>query len=110
MATAEDVQRIALSLQGTTLDPGWGRMLFRRQRIFAVLPDDGTLLLRLLPEQRTMLVGGAPETFAPFKGRGPQGVTVVQLSTIGTARLEEVLRLAWQNGAPKSDRSNEAAP
>ena len=105
MATIEDVHSIAMALPGTTLDPRGNGLSFRRLRTFAVLPGDGTVLLRL-PLKRQLEVSTSPGVFAPFRGLGPKGVTVAQLATIETETLKAVLRAAWENAgdrrSPKS--------
>jgi hypothetical protein len=110
MATDEDVQRIALALPGSTLDPRSGRMTFSRQRIFAVLPGNGTLLVRLDLKTYAATLNEQPNATAPFKGRGPKGLVVVQLAEVDTEFLERGLRAAWEQGQTKPGRRRRTLP
>lgn len=101
MATIEDVHSIAMSLPGTTLDPRGNGMTFRRQRIFAVLPGDGTVLLRLPLKRQAIEVEGNPGLFAPFRGQGPKGITVAQFAKAEIETLKAVLEAAWENAGDR---------
>ncbi len=96
--TPDDVERLALTLPGTTRDPKWGKLGFHRQRLFAILHDDKTLYLRLSPAQQAMLVAQAPTVFSLFEGTGPQGLTVVAIDRIDAATLASAIKSAWEHG------------
>ena len=59
MATAADVRKLALALEGTTEHPHFDRAAFKVKRIYATLAVDGkSLNLNLTPEEqefKTML-------------------------------------------------------
>ncbi|MGN6487329.1 MAG: MmcQ/YjbR family DNA-binding protein [Devosia sp.] len=100
MATPDDVQRIALSLPGTTLEPRWGSLTFRRSKTYAVLREDGAVLLRLALADQAQLVRSQPSGAEPYVGRGPKGLTTVRFGDVDLATLETALRSAWRNAAP----------
>ena len=75
------------------------------KRIFATLgyPDDGWGMVKLTPEQQSMLVEAEPEIFRPVPGGwGKQGYTNVLLAKADATTLKSALTMAWKNVAPKS--------
>jgi hypothetical protein len=67
MATAKDLRRIALSLEGTTEAPHFDRTAFKAARIYATLAPDGrTANIRLSPEEQEFKCMLAPAAFAPI--------------------------------------------
>ena len=86
MATAADVRRIALSLEGTTEAPHFDRAAFKVARIYATLAADGASMnLKLKPEEQEFKCTMAPEAFSPIpNGWGRQGWTVVDLDRKST--------------------------
>ena len=101
-------RRIALSLPGAVEAAHHGHADFRAgKRIFATLgyPDDSWGMVKLTPEQQSMLVDAEPEIFRPVPGGwGKQGNTNVRLVKAGQTTLRSALTLAWTNIAPKSLR------
>src|ERR1700749_382191 len=104
MATAKDLRRIALSLDGTTEAPHFERTAFKAARIYATLPPEGrTANIRLSPEEQEFKCMLAPQAFAPIPNAwGKQGWTVATLSALSTAELKDVLESAWQRARPKA--------
>ena len=104
MATAKDLRRIALSLEGTTEAPHFDRAAFKVARIYATLAADGrTANLKLSPEEQEFKCMLAPEAFAPVPGAwGKQGWTTATLSALSTPELGDVLETAWRHALPKS--------
>jgi hypothetical protein len=98
MATAADVKRLAMALEGTTSAAHFDRTAFKVKRIYATA-GEGTLNLNFLPEEQEFKVMMAPEVFNPISNAwGRNGWTAVDLSKIGLAELESALRMAWEHG------------
>jgi hypothetical protein len=103
MATAKDLRRIALSLEGTSEAPHFDRAAFKVARIYATLAADGrTANLKLSPDEQEFKCMLAPEAFAPVPGGwGKQGWTTARLSALSAAELGDVLETAWRHALPK---------
>jgi hypothetical protein len=99
-------RRIALGLPGVIEGAHQGHADFRvGKRIFATLgyPDDDWGMVKLNPEQQSILVGAEPDIFRPVPGGwGKHGNTNVRLASADQATLQSALTLAWTNIAPKS--------
>jgi len=95
---------MALALPEAEEKSHFGKADFRvRNRIFASLPDEGTAVVKLLPEQQAMMVAAEPAIFHPVKGGwGRQGWTVMVLNQADDATAQSALATAWRNVAPKS--------
>jgi hypothetical protein len=104
MATATDLQRIALSLAGTTEAPHFDRVAFKAARIYATLASDRrTANLKLSPEEQEFKCMLAPDAFSPVPNAwGRQGWTTVTLAKIKVAELKDVLETAWRHAIPTS--------
>lgn len=103
MATAADVRKLALSLEGTTEHPHFERAAFKVRRIYATLAGDGkSLNLNLTPEEQEFKTMLAPEVFTPIPNKwGTSGWTTVDLKVIGKAELKAALEMAWEHGRAK---------
>jgi hypothetical protein len=103
-------RRTALALPGAVEGAHQGHADFRvGKRIFATLgyPDDDWGMVKLTPEQQSVLVEAEPEIFRPVPGGwGKYGNTNVRLAKADATTLQSALKMAWQNIAPKS----QAAP
>jgi hypothetical protein len=80
-------------------------------KIFATLAYEkkGFGVLALTPQQQAGMIEDAPELFSPVHGGwGKQGATLVNLAKVTPDILEDALRVAWRNRAPK--RLPQAAP
>lgn len=106
MATATDVRRLALALDGTTEHPHFDRAAFKVVRIYATLAADGkSLNLKLTPEEQEFKTMLAPQIFAQLPNKwGASGWTSVDLRAIGKAELAEALKMAWEHGRTKTAR------
>jgi hypothetical protein len=97
---------IALGLPGVVEASHQGHADFRAgKRIFATLgyPDHHWGMVKLTPEQQSVLVEAEPEIFRPVPGGwGKRGSTNVRLAAADEATLQSALTLAWRNIAPKS--------
>jgi hypothetical protein len=99
-------RRIALGLPEVIEGAHQGHADFRvGKRIFATLgyPDDDWGMVKLSPEQQSILVEAERDIFRPVPGGwGKQGNTNVRLASADQATLQSALTLAWTNIAPKS--------
>ncbi len=106
MADAEDLRRIALSLEGTTEAPHFDRAAFKVARIYATLAADGlTANLKFTPDEQEMKCLLAPEAFIPVPNAwGAQGWTTLKLGALGEAELRAALETAWRHATRKKRR------
>jgi hypothetical protein len=97
---------IALGLPGVVEASHQGHPDFRvGKRIFATLgyPDRSWGMVKLTPEQQSVLVEAEPEIFRPVPGGwGKRGSTNVRLTAADETTLQSALTMAWRNIAPKS--------
>jgi hypothetical protein len=104
--SASRFRRAALALPGAVEGVHQRTADFRvRKRIFATLgyPDDGWGMVKLTPEQQSMLVEAEPEIFRPVPGGwGRQGYTNLLLAKADATTLKSALMMAWKNVAPKT--------
>lgn len=103
MATAKDVKRIALALEGTSEAPHFDRTAFKVARIYATLAADGkTLNLKLNPGEQEMKCMMAPAAFQRIPNAwGDQGWTTVLLNAIGVKELQAAMKAAWSHAQPR---------
>jgi hypothetical protein len=103
--TAARFRKTALSLTEAVEGAHQGHADFRvGKRVFATLgyPDEKWGMVKLTPEQQSMLVEAEPEMFRPVPGGwGKHGSTNVRLSKVDSQTLRSALTLAWRNVAPK---------
>ena len=91
MATAADVRKCALALDGVDEVDHWGRSAFRtKKRIFAVMRPDG-LYLHLTEERKQFLFEAAPEVFVRFMWGKTANVIVriAEVSAMIAAAVEQ---------------------
>src|SRR4051794_16187811 len=102
MATARDLRRIALSLDGTTEAPHFDRTAFKAARIYATLAaDHKTANLRLTPDEQELKCLVASDAFAPIPNAwGRQGWTCVTLAALSSDELRAALEMAWSHAVP----------
>lgn len=103
MATAKDLRRIALALDGTTEAPHFDRTAFRVARIYATLgPDGKTANLKLAHDEQELKCLTAPDAFAPVPNAwGRQGWTTVTLAALDATELRSALEMAWRHAVPR---------
>jgi len=103
--SSNSFRRVALSLPEVIEGSHQGHADFRvGKRIFATLgyPDQDWGMVKLTPEQQSVLVEAEPDIFRPVPGGwGKQGNTNVRLARADQATLQSALTLAWTNIAPK---------
>ena len=99
-------RRIALSLPEAIEGSHHGKADFRvGKRVFATLgyPDGKWGMVKLTPEQQSVLVDAEPEIFRPVPGGwGKGGATNVRLAKADATTLKSALTMAWRNIAEKS--------
>ena len=107
-------RQIALSLPDAIEGAHQGHADFRiGTRVFATLgyPDDAWGMVKLTPEQQSILVDSEPEIFRPVPGGwGKQGSTNVRLAKADAATLRSALTMAWENLKAKSPAKPRARP
>ena len=98
-------RKIALGLPDTLEGAHQGTADFRvKKRIFATLgyPDKDWGMVKLTPEQQSVLVEAEPEIFRPVPGAwGKGGATNVRLAKADAITLKSALTMAWRNIAEK---------
>ena len=106
MATAADLRRAALALEGTTESPHFDRAAFKAVRIYVTLAPDGkTANFKFTPEEQEFKCMLAPQAFQPIANAwGRQGWTTATLSKLSKAELQDALRIAYAHGAAKKAR------
>lgn len=102
MATARDLKRIALALEGTSEAPHFDRTAFKVKRIYATLAADAmTVNLKFTPDEQEFKCMLAPEVFAPVPNAwGKQGWTTLTLARATSADLKAALEMAWAHAVP----------
>jgi len=99
MATANDLRRFALALDGTSEAPHFDRAAFKVARIYVTLAADGrSANIKFAPDEQELKCMTAPEAFAPVSNAfGKQGWTTARLSVLSAAELKDALTVAWRN-------------
>src|SRR5580693_2912553 len=102
MATAKDFRRIALSLEGTTEAPHFGRTAFKVRRIYATLAADGlTANLMFTPDEQALKCEVAPEAFSQIPNAwGARGATTAKLSALTADELRKAIETACHHALP----------
>ena len=111
--SAARFRKIALSLPDALEGAHQGKTDFRvSKRIFATLgyPDAGWGMVKVTPEQQSVLVDAEPEIFRPVPGAwGKGGATNVRLAKADVTTLKSALTMAWRNIAEKPPAKPRAA-
>jgi hypothetical protein len=99
MASAADIRKIALALDGVAEIDHWGRPSFRtKKRIFAVIRPDG-LFLHLPQERKEFLFEADPQIFIRFMW-GKTANLIVNLKKVGKTELKALIGEAYENAKP----------
>lgn len=106
MATADDLRRMALALEGTVEAPHFDRAAFKVARIFATLGADGrSANFAFTPDEQAFKCMMAPEAFRPVPNAwGRRGWTEADLSRLGLAGLQNALETAWAHAVHRKPR------
>lgn len=104
MATAKDLHRLALALEGTTSAPHFDRTAFKVARIYVTLAADGkSANFKFTPDEQQLKCMVAPDAFAPVPNAfGQQGWTTATLSKLKLDELKAALATAWAHALPKT--------
>ncbi len=103
MATANDLRRMARSLDGTTEVPHFDRAAFKVARIYVTLAQDGkTANFKFTPDEQEFKCTILPEAFSPVPNAwGKQGWTTAALSKLSAADLRAALETAWAHASAR---------
>jgi hypothetical protein len=103
MATANDLRRMALALEGTTEAPHFDRTAFKVARIYVTLSADGkTANFKFTPDEQDFKCMMLPEAFSRIPNAwGQQGWTAARLTGLSRADLEAALDMAWRHALPR---------
>ena len=106
MATADDLRRIALSLEGTTEAPHFDRAAFKVKRIYVTLAADGrSANLNFTPDEQEFKTMLAPDVFQAIdNGWGRQGWTTITLAAASEDELRAALELAYAHATGPAKR------
>ena len=75
-ASAADLRRIALSLEGTTEAPHFDRAAFKVARIYVTIVGDGlTAYLKFTADEQELKCLTAPDAFAPVPNAWPTALS-----------------------------------
>jgi hypothetical protein len=109
MATAADIRKIALALDGVSEIDHFARPAFRTtKRIFAVIRPDG-LYLNLPVERKEFLFEADPATFVKYMW-GKTANVIVQPARVSKAELAGLIREAWAFNLPPPPKSRRKSP
>ena len=103
MASAKDLRRFALALDGTSEAPHFDRTAFKVARIYVTLAPGGkTANFNFRPDEQELKCLTAPDAFTPIDNAwGRQGWTTATLSALSAAELKDALTVAWRNAQPR---------
>ena len=106
MATAKDLRRMAMALEGTSEAPHFDRAAFKVARIYVTLAGDGkTANFKLTPDEQEFKCMMLPYAFTLVPNAwGRQGWTTATLSALSKADLQSALETAWQHATAKKLR------
>jgi hypothetical protein len=109
MATAADVRKIALALDGVSEVDHWDRPSYRTtRRIFAVMRPDG-LFLNLPPERKEFLFDADPDVFVKFMW-GKTANVIVQIANVSKAELTSLIGEAYEHNKPVAKKAASKKP
>lgn len=110
MATAKDLRRLALALDGTTDAPHFDRTAFKVARTYVTLAADGrTANFKFTLDEQQLKCTVAPDAFVPVPNAwGRQGWTTATLAKLSAAELEAALAMAWAHAVAKKPKGRRA--
>ncbi|SDX29583.1 YjbR protein [Albimonas donghaensis] len=103
---AADVEAMALALPGAASGGHFSARDVRVSgRIFASLPADGGVVVRLTADQQAAWSTDAPGALAPIASRfAPHGWTRADPARLNREQAARLVRNAWENVAPQPPR------
>lgn len=104
MATAKDLRRLALMLDGSIETPHFDRTAYKVARIYVtVAPDQKTANFKFTPDEQALKCTVAGDAFAPVPNAwGKQGWTTAKLAKLSIAELKAALATAWRHAGSKA--------
>jgi hypothetical protein len=102
VATAADLRRLALALEGTSEAPHFDRAAFKVARIYVTLAADGkTANFKFTPDEQALKCTVAADAFAPVPNAfGKQGWTTATLAKLTLPELGSALETAYAHALP----------
>lgn len=102
--TIDDIRALALSLPEVQEHPHFDRASFRvRGKIFVTLPSgDERIVLKLPVEIKEVLRDTDSEAWVSLGGWDKGGWTQLEIGRMESAKLADLVRLAWRQVAPKA--------
>lgn len=99
----EAVRAIALALPGVEEGTSYGTPAFKvRKKLIARMLEDGeSLVIRVDPDARDVLIQGKPETFYITDHYLKYPLMLVRLPAVRLEELRELLEQAWRISAPR---------
>jgi hypothetical protein len=103
MATATDLRRLALALEGTTEAPHFDRTAFKVARIYVTMaPDKRTANFVFTLDEQALKCMVAPDAFEPVPNAwGKKGWTTATLAKLSMPELKAALAMAHAHAQPK---------
>jgi len=108
MASAADIRKLALALDGVSEVDHFGRPALRtKKRIFAVIRSDG-LFLHLPEERKEFLFEADPKAFVKYMW-GKRANVIVQPERVSKKELAALIREAWEFNLPPPKKTKRKA-
>lgn len=102
MVTQKDVERLALSLPGTTEGLVGGRAAYYvKGQMFAAFRPDGSLAISFPREERAIYLVTDPKTYPDLEQFKDYDLMAIKIEHISKGELDELLRMAWTFRAPQ---------
>lgn len=97
-----DPIEVGTALPGVTVRPARDGVSLRvRDKGFAYVYDDGTMLVKATREEQQALVADDPEAYAASWAGGRFGWVAVTLAAADPGEVREIVTEAWRLTAPK---------
>ena len=111
MATANDLRRLALAMEGTIEAPHFDRTAFKVKRIYVTLAPDGlTANFKFSQDEQALKCTVASDAFAPVPGGwGRMGYTTATLANLTLPELQGALVMAHAHALPPPKKKAGAA-
>ena len=103
MATGSELQKLALSLEGTIQAPHFDRTAFKVARTYVTLAADRlTANFKFTPDEQELKCLVSPDIFSPLQNAcGKQGWTAATLTQMTQDDLKLAPETAWRHAQPK---------
>jgi hypothetical protein len=102
VVTAGEVRALALAQPEATEHVTYGRPSFMVRRIlFAWLPEDDVLVVKVDPDERDLMEESEPDVYVVSDHHRPYPLMAVRLARVDAQRVRELLEDAWWWAAPE---------